>query len=164
MIDNTKPSAASLTTTNKVGGTVGLAEAGDAITFTFSEAMDPTSILATWDGTAATAVTLQLLNANGQGGDRVQIWDAANATQLPLGTVRLGATGYTTTSITYSNSSMSVVGNAIRVVLGTPSAASSTAVVSSNTKWTPSNVATDAAGNACQNTAVNEAVSGTPEF
>jgi hypothetical protein len=29
------------------------------------------------------------------------------------------------------------------------------------TKWTPSNAATDAAGNACQNTAVNEAVSGT---
>jgi hypothetical protein len=109
-------------------------------------------------------VTLQLLNANGAGGDRVQIWDAANATQLPLGTVRLGATGYTASTITFTNSSMTASGNAIVVVLGTPSGASGTAVVSSNTKWTPSNVATDLAGNACQNTAVNEAVSGTPEF
>lgn len=164
IVDNTKPSASSLSTTNKVGGTVGLAETGDSISFTFTESIDPASILSTWDGTSATNVTLQLLNANGQGGDRVQIWDAANAVQLPLGTVRLGATGYTTSSINFSNSSMTVSGNSIVVVLGTPSAAGTTAVVSSNTKWTPSTAATDLAGNACQNTAVNEPVSGTPEF
>ena len=163
-IDNTKPSASSLTTTNKAGGTVGLAETADSIRFTFTEPMDPSSILATWDGTSATPVTLQLLNANGGGGDRVQIWDATNTTQLPLGTVRLGATGYTLSTITFTNSSMTVSGNSIVVVLGTPSAPSTTAVVSSNTKWTPSTAATDLAGNACMNTAVNEAVSGTPEF
>ena len=163
-VDNTKPSASSLTTTNKAGGTVGVAETGDSIRFTFTEPVDPSSILATWDGTSPTPVTLQLLNANGGGGDRVQIWDAANMTQLPLGTVRLGATGYTTSTISFTNSSMSVTGNSIVVVLGTPSGASGTAVSSSNTKWTPSNAATDLAGNACQNTAVNEAVSGTPEF
>jgi len=164
VIDNTKPSASALSTTNKAAGTVGLAETGDSITFTFTELIDPASILSTWDGTSPTNVNLQLLNANGQGGDRVQIWDAANATQLPLGTVRLGATGYTATTILFSNSSMSVSGNSIVVVLGTPSAAGTTAVVSSNTKWTPSTTATDLAGNACQNTAVNEPVSGTPEF
>jgi hypothetical protein len=37
-------------------------------------------------------------------------------------------------------------------------------VVTSNTRWTPSNVATDAAGNACQNTAVNEPGAPDPEF
>jgi hypothetical protein len=164
VIDNTKPSASSLATTNKVGGTVGLAETGDSITFTYTEPMDPASILTGWDGTSATPVTLQLLNANGQGGDRVQIWDATNTTQLPLGTVRLGATGYTATTILFSNSSMTVTGSTTTVVLGTPNAAGGTAVVSSNTKWTPTNTATDLAGNACQNTAVNEPVSGTPEF
>src|SRR4029077_14336942 len=75
-IDATKPSASSLTTTNKAGGTVGKAETGDSITFTYSEPMDASTILAGWDGTTPTPVTLRLLNANGQGGDRVQVWDA----------------------------------------------------------------------------------------
>ena len=49
-------------------------------------------------------------------------------------------------------------------MLGTPSAPSTTAVVMSNTKWTPSNVATDVAGNTCQNSAVNELGAPDPEF
>jgi hypothetical protein len=163
-IDATKPSASSLTTTNKAGGTVGKAETGDSITFTYSEPMDASTILAGWDGTTSTSVTVRLLNANGQGGDRVQIWDVANTTQLELGTVRLGATGYTTTSIAFTNSTMTKVGSSFVIVLGPPSAASTTAVVTSNTRWTPSNVATDAAGNACQNTAVNEPGAPDPEF
>ncbi len=163
-VDNTKPTATSLTTTNKAGGTVGKAETGDSITFTYSEPMDPSTILAGWDGTTSTSVTVRLLNANGNGGDRVQVWDAANTTQIDLGTVRLGATGYTTTTITFSNSTMTMSGNAFTIVLGTPSAPSTLAVVTSNTKWTPSTAATDIAGNACQNTAVNEAGAADPEF
>ena len=163
-VDNTKPTATSLTTTNKAGGTVGKAETGDSITFTYSEPMDPSTILAGWDGTTSTSVTVRVLNANGNGGDRVQVWDAANTTQIDLGTVRLGATGYTTTTITFSNSTMTMSGNAFTIVLGTPSAPSTLAVVTSNTKWTPSTAATDIAGNGCQNTAVNEAGAADPEF
>ena len=163
-VDNTKPSASSLSTTNKAGGTVGKAETGDGITFTYSEPMDPSTILAGWDATASTSVTVRLLNANGGGGDRVQVWDATNTTQLDLGTVRLGSTGYTTTSLTFTNSTMTVSGNAFTIVLGTPSATSTLAVVTSNTKWTPSTAATDLAGNACQNTASNEAGAPDPEF
>jgi hypothetical protein len=163
-VDNTKPVASSLSTANKAGGTVGKAEAGDSITFTYSEPMDPSSILAGWDGTTSTSVTVRLLNAGGGGGDRVQVWDATNTTQLDLGTVRLGSTGYTTTSINFTNSTMSVSGNSFSIVLGTPSATSALAVVTSNTKWTPSTGATDIAGNACQNTASNEAGAPDPEF
>jgi len=162
-IDTTKPNASSLTTTNHAGGIVGRAETGDSITFTFSEPIDPNSILAGWDGTA-TPVTLQLLNAGGGGGDRVQIWDATNTTQLPLGVVRLGSTGYTSTSINFTNSTMTRTGNAITVVLGTPSGAGATAVVTSNTRWSPSTTATDLAGNTCQNTAVNEPGAADAEF
>ena len=162
-IDTTRPSGSSLTTTNKAGGIVGRAEAGDSITFTFSETIDPNSILAGWDGTA-TPVTLQLLNAGGGGGDRVQIWDATNTSQLPLGVVRLGSTGYTSTSITFTNSTMTRTGGAITVVLGTPSGAGTTAVVTSNTRWNPSAIATDLAGNTCQNTAVNEPGAADAEF
>jgi hypothetical protein len=163
-VDNTKPTAVSLTTTNKAGGTVGKAETGDSITFTYSEPMDPSTILAGWDGTAATPVTVRLLNANGAGGDRIQVWDAANTTQLSLGTVRLGATGYTTTTISFTNSAMTMTGGAVTIVLGTPSAPSTLAVVTSNTKWSPSMAATDIAGNACQNTASNEPGAPDPEF
>jgi hypothetical protein len=163
-VDNTKPSASSLTTTNKAGGTVGKAETGDSITFTYSEPMDPSTVLAGWDGTSSASVTLRLLNANGGGGDRVQVWDPTNTTQLDLGTVRLGSTGYTTTSINFTNSTMIVSGSAFTIVLGTPSAPSALAVVTSNTKWTPSTNATDLAGNACQNTASNEAGAPDPEF
>jgi hypothetical protein len=59
---------------------------------------------------------------------------------------------------------MTVSGSSFTIVLGTPSAASTLAVVTSNTKWTPSTAATDLAGNACQNTAVNEAGTPDPEF
>jgi hypothetical protein len=163
-VDNTKPTATSLTTTNRAGGTVGKAETGDSITFTYSEPIDPSTILAGWDGTASTSVTVRLLNANGGGGDRIQVWDAANTTQVDVGTVRLGATGYTTTTITFTNSTMTKSGNAFTIVLGTPSAPSTLAVVTSNTKWTPSAAATDIAGNGCQNAAVNEAGAPDPEF
>ena len=162
-VDTTRPSGSSLTTTNRAGGVVGRAETGDSITFTFSEQIEPNSILGGWDGTG-TAVTLQLLNAGGGGGDRVQIWDATNTSQLPLGVVRLGSTGYTTTSITFSSSTMTRTGNAITVLLGTPSGAGTTAVVTSNTRWNPSTTATDLAGNACQNTAVNEPGAADAEF
>ena len=59
---------------------------------------------------------------------------------------------------------MTMSGNAFTIVLGTPSATSALAVVTSNTKWTPSTAATDIAGNGCQNTAVNEAGAADPEF
>jgi hypothetical protein len=162
-IDTTRPNGSSLTTTNHAGGIVGRAETGDSITFTYSEPIDPNSILAGWDGTA-TPVTLQLLNAGGGGGDRVQIWDATNTSQLPLGVVRLGSTGYTSTSITFTNSTMTRTGSAITAVLGTPSGAGTTAVVTSNTRWSPSTTATDLAGNTCQNTAVNEPGAADAEF
>jgi hypothetical protein len=163
VIDNTRPSGSSLTTTNHAGGIAGKAETGDTINFIFSEPIDPISVIAGWDGTS-TSVTLRLLNAGGGGGDRVQIWDAANTTQLPLGLVRLGATGYTAASVNFTNSTMTISGNTVTVVLGTPSSAVGSAVVTSNTRWNPSTVATDRAGNACRNTAVNEPVPADPEF
>ena len=65
--------------------------------------------------------------------------------------MRLGSTGYTNTSINFTNSTMTRTGSAIAVVLGTPSGAGTTAVVTSNTRWSPSTTATDLAGNTCQN-------------
>ena len=160
-IDNTVPAASNISAANSSGGTVGRAETGDSITYVYTEPIDPNSVLANWDG-SATAVTLRLLN-NGSA-DRVQIWDAANANQLTLGLVRLGGTGYTGSTVTFTNSTMTMSGNSVTVVLGTPSGAVSTAVVVSSMSWTPANGATDWAGNACATTALTEPGAADAEF
>ena len=163
VVDTTRPAGSSLTTTNHAGGVAGQAETGDTITFVYTEPIDPNSIVGSWDGTA-TPVTVRLLNAGGGGGDRVQIWNAANTAQLPLGAVRLGSTGYTTGAVNFTNSTMTISGNAVTIVLGTPDGPVGNAVVSSNTRWTPTTTTTDWAGNASRNTAVNEPVPADPEF
>jgi hypothetical protein len=149
-VDNTAPTASNVQTTN--AGQTGRAEAGDAITFTFSETMDPNSILAGWTGTG-TAVTLRLINGGG-GNDTVQIWNAANTTQLPLGTVTLGATNYVTTTATFA-STMTQSGSAVTITLGTITGAT-TRGSAGQMNWAPSTTATDRAANACTATAVNE--------
>ena len=63
------------------------------MTLTFSEVIDPESVLAGWTG-AATNVVVRITNAGG--GDVVTIRNAANTAQLPLGSVDLTGTQYVT--------------------------------------------------------------------
>ena len=63
-VDNTVPVATDVQTTNVGGGTNGEAETGDTITFTYSEILDPYSILAGWDG-SSTTVTVRLIQLGG---------------------------------------------------------------------------------------------------
>jgi hypothetical protein len=152
-VDNTAPSASDVQTTNVGGSQTGRADTGDTITFTYSETMDPSSIQSGWTGTGTT-VTLRLING-GAGNDSVQIWDSANTTQLPLGSVNLGGTGYVTASVNFTGSTMTQSGAAITITLGTPSGATTRGAAATMT-WTPSTTATDRAANACSATAVNE--------
>ena len=162
-VDNTGPSASDVQTANKAGGVAGRAESGDSITLTFSEPIEPDSVLAGWTG-SATSVTLQLLNQSGGGGDRVQVWDAANTAQLPLGMVRLARNDYTTGAVTFTGSTMTMSGNSITVVLGTPSGAVGTVTTASTMQWTPDATPTDRAGNVCSTTAVSESGAADIEF
>ena len=107
-VDNTAPTGTNIQTTNVAGGTTGQAETGDIITYTFSETMDPESILAGWTG-GGTAVTLRLIDG-GAGNDTVQIWNAANTAQLPLGSVNLARTTHVTATVTFTNSTMTQSG------------------------------------------------------
>jgi len=164
VVDNTAPAGTDVQTLN--GGTAnGLAEAGDKISFSFSKAIDPNSVLAGWSG-AATNVVLRLNNGSGSGNDTATIYNAANSTQLPLGSVNLGRTDYTPANITFgasgTASSMAMSGNTITVTLGTQSAAATTAAGTGTMSWTPSASATDQAGNATSTTAVTE--SGTADI
>ncbi|MBI1845016.1 MAG: hypothetical protein HYR89_10480, partial [Actinobacteria bacterium] len=73
------------------------------LVLTFDEPIEPQTILAGWDGTS-TNVVVRVANGTAGGGpnnDHVEIWNAANTTQLPLGRVRTGSNGYITAPATY---------------------------------------------------------------
>ena len=81
-----------------------------------------------WDGSGSQTVTVRFANKNrGGGGDRVTIWDTPNTTQLPLGMVELGDTGYVDsggamfggpTNSTHSTMTWNSTTGAITVTLG----------------------------------------------
>jgi hypothetical protein len=151
-IDATPPLASDVQTTNVAGGTAGKAEAGDTLTYTFSEAVEPSSILAGWDG-SSTTVTVQLPNAGAN--DDFQVWNAANTTQLPLGVVSLGANHVNGGGASFSSSTMVMSGSTITITLGTQSGVTRTTGGGSMV-WTPSTTPTDLAGNASLATPATE--------
>jgi hypothetical protein len=155
-VDNTAPTATNVQTAN--GGTiVGRPEIGDTVTLTFSQATDPDSVLAGWTG-SSTSVVIRITN-NGAG-DQLTVRNAANAVQLPLGTVNLVGTAYVTATrdfgATGTASTMVASGTTIVLTLGTASGATGTQATGGTMVWTPSATATDAAGNACLTTNANE--------
>jgi len=164
-VDNTIPTGSDVQASNKTGGTAGLAEQGDTVTFTFSEQIDADTILSGWTG-ASTSVVVHL-NQSGAS-DTLQIFNAANTAQVPLGSITLGRTDYTTASRTFgasgTASTMVQSGTTITVTLGTQSGAATTAAGTGSMTWPPSATATDRAGNACLTTVVTESGSADKEF
>jgi len=151
-VDNTQPAASAVDVINGAS-TAGRAETGDQVIYTTTERLDPESVLSGWTG-AATTVTVRVVN-NG-GGDRVQIYNAANTTLLPLGTIRLGNTGYVTATRNFTNSTMVQVNGIITITLGTPSGAVGTVTTGSAAQWTPVATPYDAAGNVMTTTSVTD--------
>lgn len=158
-VDNTAPTASSISAANKTGGTQSRPEQGDTITFTYSEPIDPDSILSGWTG-ASTNVTVRITNATN---DSLAVWDTANTTQLPLGSVNLANGGYVSANATFgpstaaTKSTMVLSGNGITITLGTLTAGTATtASAAANMAWTPSASAYDRAGNASTTTAKTE--------
>ena len=147
-VDNTAPSAADVQAVNGAVGTAGKPELGDQLVLTYSEPIDASSVLASWSG-SSTGVVVRLVNGLT---DSVQIWDAANTTQLPLGSIDLGRGDYTGATMTFgasgTPSTMVRSGSAVTVTLGTPSVTAGTAAGAGSMTWTPSATATDRAGNA----------------
>jgi hypothetical protein len=158
-IDTAAPTAVDIQTTNKTGGTNGLAEQGDIVTYTFSETMNPASIVSGWTGTALN-VTIHL-DRSGNGDVFLTVKDGSDATALNMGSVDLGrsdllaSTG--TKHATFSASSMVQSGSNISITVGTFNGdAVGTAGGTGTMVWSPSASATDSAGNAMSTTARNE--------
>lgn len=141
VIDNTGGTATTVQTANG-GATAGRPQAADSITYTFSEPVEPISIVNTWTDPSASKTATVTITDGGAGNDTLTVGGAN------LGSVNLGGTGYVTTTRTYTNSTMTVTGNTLKIVLGTASGAGTTAPANTTMSWASSGAATDRAGNA----------------
>jgi hypothetical protein len=163
-VDNTRPTGSTVQTANG-STTAGKPEAGDSVTFTFSEAIDPETVVAGWTG-ASTSVIVRI--ANNAGGDLLTIRNAANTVQLPLGSVNLVGTAYVTANRDFGTpgtaSTMVLSGATITITLGTPSGATGTQAATGTMAWTPTATVTDLAGNTCMTTVANETGAADVEF
>ena len=157
-VDNTAPTAGDIQTTNG-GATVGRIEQGDTIVYTFSEVIDPDSILAGWTG-ATTDVVVRFTDAGNN--DTADVWNAANTTQLTLGSVNSKAnlvTGAATAgaSGTPSRMVLDTATSTVTVTLGTVAGGPlNTDLGNNKMMWSPSTSAFDRAANAMTNTTINE--------
>ena len=175
-IDNTAPTATGISTGNAGGGNHGHAELGDTVTFTFSEQMDPQSVLAGWYGTS-TSVVVELIDGGCTlvlcSADSFKIYNAAYSATLPFGTVNLAIGGYygcagigvlcgktpTAFGATGTASTMVASANTITITLGTQSGGNGNVNdVGSNSDmaWDSTTTPYDAAGNTASGNTVTE--------
>jgi hypothetical protein len=146
-VDWVAPTAASIAAANKgtLGTTAGKLDSGDTITFAFSEAIDPASILSGWSG-ASTAVRVRFADASSN--DTFTVQDSSGGSTVKLGTVTTGG-NYVTSSANISSTMVrSADGKSIVVTLGTPSNVSTFAVSAKNMSWALAAGPKDTAGNA----------------
>ena len=151
-VDGAAPSGANVEAMNKVGGTLGRPEAGDTLTLTWNEPIDPFSVLANWTGAAQT-VTVRFVKAAG-GKNTVTVLNGPAT--LPLGTVTSGGYNGATTNLDFTGSTMTRSGTSVSVVLGTTTGTVTTVTALSALTWVPSATAYDAAGNPSGTATVTE--------
>ena len=155
--DTASPLAADVQILNG-GGTTSRPDQGDTMVLSFTEPILATSILAGWDG-SSTNVTVRITD-NG-GSDSLMVYDAANATQVPLGIVMLSG-DYVSSDTAFGasgvRSTMSLSGGVVTVILGAQnSGAVRTESRLGALRWTPRVLPTDLAGNLVSGDEVGEA-------
>lgn len=158
--DSTAPAPSAITTTNRIGGVVGRPELGDTVVYTTSEPLEPISMIAGWTG-ASTNVTATLASGAGNAEDTLTITTGAG--EVPGTFVGLGRSDYVAKkkSITFGQtgapSTLTRSGDAMTLVLGTPSATASTTGAAAQMRWWLSTTQTDRAGNPMPATSLLEA-------
>jgi hypothetical protein len=154
LIDNNTPSGTAVATGNG-GTTAGLLEAGDWITFTWSEPMAPASILTGWTGTSQ---AIRVTVANNGNNDRMDFYNAAGTTRLNLinsaTDLQLGANFVTGT--VWFNATMVQTGSSITVTLGSYISGTTVTAGNGTISWRPSSSAKDLAGKSSTTTTVTE--------
>jgi predicted ribosomally synthesized peptide with SipW-like signal peptide len=163
-VDATPPATTDVQATDHAGGTPGRAEADDVITYTFSERVEPETILAGWDGTPD-AATVRLVDT--PSGDELRVYDGADATLTALGTLELGGTDFTTSDVKFTDSTIAMSTAApwtVTVTLGAASAATTAQATHTTGTWIPQAGITDVAGNALPTTGRTETGSADVDF
>ena len=160
-IDTTPPTRVSIAAANGTG-TAGRLDAGDTITFTYSEPMLPSSILSGWSGSSAATVKVRFFSGTT---DAFTVLDSSSAANVKLdagttagGGVSLGSGGnYVTNTVNFSATlTQSADDKSFVVTLGSPDFSSrivTTANSARNMTWTPKSGPTDLATNPLASTA-----------
>jgi hypothetical protein len=160
-VDTVAPTRVSMSAANGTG-TVGHIDAGDTITFTYSEPMLASSILSGWSGSSAASVKVRFFSGNS---DSFTVLDASSAANVKLeagttgaGGVSLGSGNYVTGTVTFSATlTQSADDRSFTVTLtGTPDQPSrivSGSQAAKNMTWSPKSGPTDLAGNGLASTA-----------
>jgi hypothetical protein len=151
-VDNVAPTAVDIQALN--GGTANTMDAGDTLTFTYSEQILPSSLLSGWDG-SATAVTVRITNAGAN--DTLEVYDGANTTKVNLTAASLLLSrDVVSTNATFA-ATLQRSGNGIVLTLGAlTSGTLKNGVKKGWMTWAPSTAATDLAGNGVSAASVTE--------
>lgn len=179
-VDNTAPTGSDLQATNTGGGTAGKAEQGDTLTLTYSEPIEPESIVAGWSGAPTNVVVrvttgIALLGGLLGQNEGLQIFDATNTTALPLGAVDLKQqyvaktvlllNGTMTFGATGAPSTMSIANGVVTIVLGAHAGNNALTVTTPGTMaWGPATTPYDRAANPVSSATANESGAADVEF
>ncbi len=151
--DTVVPTAANIKGNN--GNVLGTIDAGDTVVYTFSEAPDPASIKAGWDGTSSTPVSAVFTNSGTN--------DTFVINGINLGTVNTARNYVGTGTNSCTGSTMVLSGSVITVTFATCNAMN-TGVGSSAFIWTPVVAAKDQAQNPMSTTARTATTGSTANF
>jgi chitinase len=153
-VDNVAPTAVDVQSVN--GGTARVIDAGDVITFTWSEPMAPASILAGWGG-GSQAIRVKVSD-NG-GNSLLELYDQTGTTRLNVTSAAgllLGG-DYVGTTPLWLNGTLAESGSTTTVTIGSLISGSVATVNPSATMvWASSAGATDIAGNPATGNTVTE--------
>ncbi|GAA4597059.1 hypothetical protein BJY16_002232 [Actinoplanes octamycinicus] len=116
-VDATPPAMVDVQAVNRSGGTAGRIEAGDTLELTYSEPIDPASVVTGWTGVPSQPIVARISRGTP---DRITFWTSGGAA-IPLGTVTLsGANGYFNKTPVDLAATLTVSGNGVVVTLGNP--------------------------------------------
>jgi hypothetical protein len=150
VVDNTGPRAGAVTSAS--GGTAGTLGNGDTLTFTFTEAIAPASLVTGWAGASR---PVSIFFDRGASTTSVAVTDTATGSTVPIGTVAFTGRFVNNGGATF-NATMSVSGAALTLTLSGTATQGSVRndAVPAAIAWTNTTTVTDIAGNAGVATAV----------
>jgi chitinase len=155
VIDNHTPTGTDVQTGNG-NTTQGRLQTSDWIQLTWSEPIDPVSVVSGWNGSSR-AIKARITDAGSN--DTMDFYDGNDTTRLNLSStaadLKLGG-DFVATDVKY-DATMSMSGNSITITLGNLISGTRNTVSSATTiTWKPSGLATDLSGHASATTLVTE--------